>query len=144
LKLSGTTRVSETAWSGAGSGCSLYEAKPAVQTDACTGRTVADVSADADPATGAAVYDSVRYQGRRGWFAVGGTSLASPLVAGVYGLAGGVPAGTTANTVPYAHTTNLFDVTTGSNGACGSYLCSATTGFDGPTGLGTPNGLLAF
>src|SRR5579884_1409405 len=72
-------RGSETAWSGAGSGCSLYIAKPSWQTDTgCAKRSVADVSADADPNTGAAVYDSVSYQGQTGWFQVGGTSLASP------------------------------------------------------------------
>src|SRR6478735_8979258 len=78
---------SETAWSGAGSGCSAYEPKPAWQTDAgCSRRTVADVSAVADPNTGVAVYDSVTYSGQSGWFQVGGTSLAAPLVAAVYAL----------------------------------------------------------
>ena len=76
----------ETAWSGAGSGCSLYEPKPAWQTDTgCSRRTVADVSADADPNSGAAIYDSYGYHGQ-GWFQVGGTSLAAPLVAAVYAL----------------------------------------------------------
>lgn len=136
--------ASETAWSGAGSGCSAYEAKPGWQSDtACAKRTVADVSADADPNTGAAVYDSVRYQGRSGWFKVGGTSLASPLIAGVYALSGNT--GGSANSIPYAATSGLRDVTSGSNGSCGgSYLCTATIGFDGPTGLGTPNGTGAF
>ena len=41
---------------------------------------------------------------------------------------------------PYSHSGSLFDVTSGSNGSCGSYLCTGGTGFDGPTGLGTPNG----
>jgi hypothetical protein len=45
---------------------------------------------------------------------------------------------------PYSHTGSLFDVTSGSNGACGTYLCRAATGYDGPTGLGTPNGTGAF
>lgn len=147
LTLSGNNYVSESAWSGSGSGCSLYESKPAFQSDAaCSKRTVADVSADANPNTGAAVYDSIRYQGRRGWFKVGGTSLAAPLVAGVYALAGGVPSGAQGNALPYAAAPGtLHDVTTGSNGSCGGlYLCTATVGFDGPTGLGTPNGLGAF
>jgi len=137
--------LSESAWNGTGSGCSAYEGKPSWQTDlaGCAKRTVADVSADADPATGAAVYDSVRYDGQAGWFQVGGTSLASPLIAATYAL-GGVPAAISANAVPYLSTGTLHDVLTGSNGNCGSYLCHAGAGYDGPTGLGTPNGTSAF
>lgn len=145
------TYAGETAWSGAGSGCSIYESKPLWQTDAgCAKRTVADVSAVADPNTGAAVYDSVRYSGRSGWFQVGGTSLSSPLVAGVYALSGNTGNATSpANYLPYAGyasaTTNFHPVISGSNGICGgSYLCTALVGYDGPTGLGTPNGLGAF
>ncbi len=148
LQMSGTSYVSESAWSGAGSGCSAFESKPSWQTDAgCARRTIADISADANPNTGAAVYDSVRYQGRKGWFQVGGTSLASPLIAGVYALTGSIPTSTQANALPYANGTasNLHDVTTGSNGSCGgSYLCTAISGYDGPTGLGSPNGTSAF
>jgi subtilase family serine protease len=136
---------SETVWSGAGSGCSAYEPKPTWQTDAgCVRRTVADVAADADPNTGAAVYDSVRYQGRSGWFQVGGTSLASPIIASVYALAGNA-ANTDDGSYPYAHTSGLHDVTSGSNGSCGgSYLCTGKVGYDGPTGNGTPNNTTAF
>jgi subtilase family serine protease len=139
------TRASETAWSGAGSGCSAYEPKPSWQNDGgCARRTVADVSADADPATGAALYDSYGSSGQKGWFTVGGTSLAAPLVAGVYGLAGN-GGSTSYGSYPYAHTGSLFDVISGSNGSCsGSYLCTSTAGFDGPTGLGTPAGIGAF
>ncbi len=146
LSMSGNTRVSEKAWSGAGSGCSNFEAKPSWQTDAlCTNRTVADVSADADPNTGAAVYDSVRYQGRMGWFKVGGTSLSSPLIAATYALAGNVSVATPANQMPYLSAANLYDVTSGSNGSCGgTYLCTSLAGYDGPTGLGTPIGFAAF
>ena len=79
---SGGSYGGESVWSGSGSGCSVYETKPAWQTDTgCSQRTVADVSADADPNTGAAIYDSVSYYGQTGWFQVGGTSLSSPLVA---------------------------------------------------------------
>ena len=141
---------SEAVWSGAGSGCSGLEPKPTWQKDtACIRRTVADVSADADPNTGAAVYDTVRYQGRSGWFQVGGTSLASPLIAAVYALAGNTTGNGDAQYV-YGHATygtsgTLHDVTAGSNGSCGgSYLCSGTTGYDGPTGLGTPHGTGGF
>ncbi len=139
------TRASESAWSGAGSGCSAYETKPSWQTDTgCGRRTVADVSADADPNTGAAVYDSYGYQGSKGWFQVGGTSLAAPLIAATYALAGN-GSSTTFGSYPYSHTSSLYDVTTGNNGSCGgSYLCTARSGYDGPTGLGTPNGTGAF
>ncbi len=140
-----STRVSETAWSGAGSGCSAYEPKPSWQTDAgCAKRAVSDVSADADPNTGASVYDSYGYQGQKGWFQVGGTSLAAPLVASVYALAGN-GSSTTYGSYPYAQSSSLYDVTSGSNGSCGrGYLCTAGPGYDGPTGLGTPNGTGGF
>jgi len=144
LSLNGLSYIGESAWSGAGSGCSAYENKPSWQKDTgCTKRTVADVSADADPSTGAAVYDSYRYAGQRGWFQVGGTSLASPVVASVYALSDNTA--DAANSLPYANASALHDVTAGFNGSCGgTYLCTAITGFDGPTGLGTPNGVLAF
>jgi subtilase family serine protease len=139
------TRASETAWSGAGSGCSAYEPKPSWQADAgCAHRTVADVSAAADPATGAAVYDSNGYQGQKGWFRIGGTSLSAPLIAAVYALAGN-GASTSYGSYPYSNATSLFDVRSGSNGNCGgSYLCTATTGYDGPTGVGSPAGSAGF
>jgi hypothetical protein len=143
LSLNGSgTYAGETVWSGTGSGCSAYEPKPSWQHDSgCARRTVADVAADADPNTGAAVYDSVRYQFQSGWFQVGGTSLASPLIAAVFALSGNTSDGS----APYAQPGQLHDVTAGSNGSCGgSYLCTAGPGYDGPTGLGTPNGLGAF
>ncbi len=143
LNLSGNSYVSESAWSGSGSGCSLYETKPSWQTDTlCANRTVSDVSADANPNTGAAVYDSVRYQGKKGWFKVGGTSLSAPIVAGVYALSGNT---NNANQLPYLNTGSLYDVTSGSNGSCnGIYLCTSQVGYDGPTGLGSPNGIGGF
>jgi subtilase family serine protease len=131
----------ETAWSGSGSGCSSYVPKPSWQNDACTTRTVADVAAVADPATGVAVYDSFKCQGASGWLTFGGTSVAAPIIAGVYGAAGSA----TDLSFTYAHPAGLHDVTSGSNGQCGgSYLCSAGPGYDGPTGLGTPNGTGSF
>jgi subtilase family serine protease len=136
----------EMAWSGAGSGCSSYEAKPSWQTDTgCSKRTVADVSAVADPYTGVNVYDS--YGSYDGWYVFGGTSVSSPIIASVYALAGGPAAGSYPASYPYtnANSSNLHDVTSGSNGSCGgSYLCTAGPGYDGPTGLGTPNGTTAF
>lgn len=141
LNLLGNTYLSETVWNGSGSGCSSFESKPGWQTDpGCANRTVADISADADPNTGAAVYDSTRYQGKSGWFKVGGTSLASPLIAGVYALSGNFGAGSMYTTA----STNLHDIIIGSNGSCGSYLCNASTGYDGPTGMGTPFGTVGF
>ena len=127
----------ETAWSGAQSGCSSQEPKPVWQTDACANRTTADVSALAG-SPGEAIYDS--YGGDPGWEDFGGTSLASPIIASIYALA--YPDSPMATT--YAATGSLFDVTSGSNGACGTYLCNAGVGYDGPTGLGTPCGTAAF
>jgi subtilase family serine protease len=135
----------ESAWSGAGSGCSSVNAKPSWQTSAtqCAGDAVADVSAVADPNTGVSVYDSTPYQGSVGWQVYGGTSAASPIIASVYALSGntaGYPASYT-----WSHSSGLFDVTTGSNGSCSpSVWCHAGSGWDGPTGLGTPNGTSAF
>ena len=72
----------------------------------------------------------------------GGTSVAAPIIAGVYALNGGT---VNFGADPYAHTSALFDVTSGSNGSCGgTYLCTGKVGYDGPTGLGTPNGTAAF
>jgi hypothetical protein len=134
---------SETVWNGAGSGCSAYESKPSFQHDTgCSRRTVADVSAVADPNTGVAVYDST---GSGGWTVFGGTSVASPIIASVYALAATATTGTYPDSYPYANPGALFDVTSGSNGSCGgSYLCTGASGYDGPTGLGTPNGVAAF
>jgi subtilase family serine protease len=129
---------------GTGSGCSSYEAKPAWQTDTgCANRTVADVSAVADPNTGVAVYDSTPNQGQSGWLVFGGTSVSSPIIASVYALAGNA-ASTNGASFAYSHTGSLNDVTSGSNGVCGSYLCTGGAGYDGPTGLGTPAGTGAF
>jgi subtilase family serine protease len=143
---------SETAWSGAGSGCSANEPKQSWQADTgCARRTVADVSAVADPNSGVNVYDSYctglnKLLGNcfSGWGVVGGTSASAPLIASVYALAGNASS-VTYGSFPYSHTSALNDVVSGSNGSCsGSYLCTAGAGFDGPTGLGTPNGTGAF
>ena len=145
LTKANTGTWSESAWSGAGSGCSTLNVKPSWQTAAtqCSGKAVADVSAVADPNTGVAVYDTTVYQGRSGWQVYGGTSASSPLVASVYALGGnlsGYPASYT-----WTHPSGLHDVTTGSNGTCSPSLwCHAGVGWDGPTGLGTPNGTSAF
>jgi subtilase family serine protease len=131
----------ETAWAQAGSGCSAFVVKPPWQLDrGCSGRTIADVAAVADPTTGVATYDSAPAGGKSGWFEAGGTSVSAPIVAGIFGQGGGG-----APSMPYAGAAWLFDVTSGANGSCSvQYLCTAGPGYDGPTGLGTPNGIGAF
>jgi subtilase family serine protease len=133
----------ESAWNGAGSGCTTLNAAPSGQTSAmtaCSGRAIADVSAVADPATGLATYAPTT-KSSSSWAQYGGTSLSAPIVAAVYALSGNTSG--YANTLPYGHASGLFDVTSGSNGPCASW-CSAKTRWDGPTGLGTPNGVGAF
>ncbi len=138
LSLSGAQLQSETAWDKSGSGCSSYEVKPSWQHDtSCSRRTVADIAADANPATGAAVYDSFANGSRAGWLTVGGTSLAAPLVAGMLATSG-FPAGTGASSL-YSQG-GLRDIIGGKTGRCRSYLCQGVTGYDGPTGLGAPSG----
>jgi subtilase family serine protease len=144
----------ESAWSGAGSGCSTAHAtgfQDAGRTD-CSGKANADVSAVADPNTGVAVYDSYTYQGARGWMVFGGTSAAAPMVAGFYGAGtaatGHQPAGSTYQPGAYlwaTPTAGLNDVSGMSNGSCSlTKWCTAVEGWDGPTGLGSPFGLAAF
>jgi subtilase family serine protease len=133
----------ESAWGGSGSGCSRYVSKPKWQAySQCSHRAVVDVSAVADPDTGVAVYDS--YQSYDGdWAVYGGTSASSPIIAGVYALAGN--ATKVGASYLYSHTANLHDVTNGKNGTCQpTYLCTSGKGYDGPTGLGTPDGIGAF
>ena len=130
---------SESAWTGGGSGCSAFIGKPTWQHDkGCAHRTIADVAAVADPNTGVAVvYDGA-------WYVFGGTSVSSPIIASVYALAGNAKTSSFAQD-SYLHLSSLHDITSGSNGSCAvAYLCSATAGYDGPTGNGTPNGLGAF
>ncbi len=133
---------SESAWAGAGSGCSAWIDKPSWQHDAhCQLRTVSDLSAVADPATGLAVYNTYGLGPDTGWIVVGGTSASSPFVAGVLALAGNGRRINNASSL-YAHHRSLFDVTGGSNGFCGGdYLCTGRPGYDAPTGWGTPDGI---
>ncbi len=144
-RASNTRGWTESAWSGAGSGCSTINAKPTWQTSVtqCSKKANADVSAVADPNTGVSVYDSTSYQGSVGWQVYGGTSASSPIIASVYALSGntaGYPASYT-----WAHASGLNDVTSGSNGTCSTTVwCHAGVGWDGPTGLGTPKGTSAF
>ena len=137
----------ETAWSSGGSGCSPFEPRPSYQnginTDCPDNKAIADLSADADPNSGLAVYDT---NGQTGWLQVGGTSLSTPLLTAMYALAGTPATGTFP--VSYAYhdphrSSHIFDVTQGSNGGCGTVLCNAGPGWDGPTGLGTPDRVAA-
>ncbi len=165
LNGAGTSSVSynyETAWEtsvseGAGSGCSADDPQPSWQSSVtnivgtsspdanCAKRAVADVSADADPNTGVSVYDSYAYRGQSGWLVFGGTSVASPILASVYALAGNETS-ISYGGYSYSHLSGLRDVS--QYGAytetCGTTLCNAYTGWDGPTGNGSPNGTTAF
>jgi hypothetical protein len=194
LSLNATTKAweSETVWNdggfsggalkgagAGGSGCSVQFAAPAWQQSLANWqsvgcgakRAVADVAADADPYTGVAVYDSTETEGNKGWATIGGTSVAAPIVASVFALAGGArgvayPARTLYENELLAPST-LHDVTLGSNGEClrqfeknsgtsgcttaeeartcsATAICLAGAGYDGPSGVGTPDGLLAF
>jgi subtilase family serine protease len=138
----GTTRGwTEKVWGGASSGCSAYIPKPAWQTDPhCLMRVVSDVSADADPDSGLLVSDSFGFGGT---LRVGGTSMSSPLIAAMIAMAGNTTSIDNASGI-YAHASDVNDVVGGSNGFCGhDYLCTGRPGYDGPTGMGTPNGLAA-
>jgi subtilase family serine protease len=142
---------------GTGSGCSAYEPQPSWQASisilkaACSDRVDNDVAADADPNTGAAVYDTSN--GNGGWLEVGGTSESSPIIASTFALAGnnGNGGNNAADSI-YTHTSNLYEVTASNNGTCtppaaDSVLCTATGAantYNGPTGWGTPDGLTAF
>jgi len=135
----------ETVWSGAGSGCSKHYDKPSWQTDVgCKTRMEADVSADSDPGTGVAVFGP-NGAGNSVWLRFGGTSVAAPLIGGIFGANGGTV--NDAETL-YQNPGAFYDVTSGSNGTCKAgkkaYFCTGAVGYDGPTGLGTPNGSSAF
>jgi subtilase family serine protease len=134
--------ASELAWSGSGGGVSAYEPEPAYQTPLITNtngrRAVPDVSYDADPATGVAVYDSTRYAGQAGWFQVGGTSAGAPQWAAIDALGGTVSSSKLYTDAAGANYATYFrDITSGTNGNCG-IICTARTGYDEVTGLGTP------
>jgi len=156
---------SETVWNdlasgngATGSGCSSDVAKPSWQTDTgCKKRSQSDVSFDADPENGVAIYDSTSYEGYSGWLEFGGTSVAAPALAGVYGLAGNAASlgPNAAKTFWTQKGAGLYSVTSGNNLASGkkcnssyTYICTAGTGADGvysgPTGWGTPDGTTDF
>lgn len=130
----------ETAWAGSGSGCSAWEAKPTWQTDSgCAGRMLNDAAAVADPNSSPAFYDTAS----GGWVQGGGTTVAAAIVAAALALGGAPAAGTSGASYLFAHPSDFYDTTTGSNGTCSpapAYYCTTGTGYDGPSGLGTPDG----
>lgn len=148
------TYASESVWSSTGSGCSSYEKATTAQmnypnwnsTGCGNMRGINDIAADADPNTGAAVYDSTPYNGATGWYQVGGTSLSSPIIAGIFALGDNIGNNVVASSILYSNinSSNSHDILSGSNGSCGTIMCQATIGYDGPTGLGTPNGITGF
>lgn len=144
---SAATGWRSTAWNGAGAGCSTYEQRGVVQSlvtgvvsgvlgGHCTGRVVSDMAGVADPQHGVATYS----QGA--WYSVGGTSAAAPAVAALFALAGNHSV-----SAVYDHPEAFVDIKSGTTLGCPSgagALCNAQPGWDGPTGLGLPYGLVAF
>ncbi|MGU7782491.1 S53 family peptidase [Burkholderia sp. PU8-34] len=145
--------IGETAWTGSGGGVSSQQAEPAGQATwpipVAGKRGVPDVGYDANPSTGFAVYDSVTYQRQAGWFQVGGTSAGAPQWSALVAIANSLrtAAGKSRLSATYnalyaagktAYGSNYHDVTTGSNGNCGS-ICNAAGGYDYVTGLGSPD-----
>lgn len=149
LSVDGTT-VSEKVWSETGSGCSAYFQAPQWKripqlSNSCWLRNVADIAAVADPNTGVAVYDSSLNGSTGGWAIFGGTSVSAPIIAAMYALSGDTVRNWGAETFYEAASKNFLPVTSGSNGSCSpAYLCTAVSGYNGPTGLGVPQGLGGF
>lgn len=137
----------EKAWSDSGGGCAPFSPKPSWQPDGtspdgCLDRTANDVAAVGDPNTPVAIYDSAV----GGWATSGSTVISAAIIAGVYALNGLPHAGTYPASYPYqsGSSGDFNDITSGSDGSCESgraYLCQAGTGYDGVTGMGTPNGI---
>ena len=148
----GTTARARADFSGGGgaaggSGCSQEFARPAWQTASafdfgnCTLRASVDLSAAAQFSSsarggGIAAYDA----DSGGWNAVEGTSAATPLTAAIMVRLG--LAGKDNHELFYKNAADFNDVTSGGNdndGLCQGVMCTAGKGWDGPTGLGTPN-----
>ncbi len=153
LDSSGNLTGSETAWSGSGGGISAYESEPGYQSafpilNSGGKRGIPDVSYDADPNTGVAVYDTTSYNGQKGWFQVGWTSMGSPQWAGLAALADqgrsqSLSSNNLSSSAVYnaaasaVYAANYRDITSGTNGSCGTN-CTAASGYDLVTGLGSP------
>ncbi len=130
--------LSEYPWDSAGGGVSLYEPRPSFQSAISTlvgnYRGVPDLSFDSDPVTGVWVYDS----NAGGWNIVGGTSVASPALAGIINSAGSFNSSSSAElSVIYNNrstTADFRDITVGFCGPYGGY--SGVVGWDPCTGVG--------
>ncbi len=136
--------ISETAWSGSGGGRSSYVAQPSYQktygvASATNKRATPDVSYNANPSTGYAVYSSTPYRGYKGWFQVGGTSAGAPQWAAMAAIASptNVNHGKIYSAAKLPAQNRLRDIISGKNGNCLIY-CSAQIGYDYVTGLGSP------
>lgn len=137
LRLSGGNRSSETAWNGSGGGVSAVFSTPSYQRGSNGMRTVPDVSADANPSTGYAIFSA------GSWVEFGGTSCAAPMWSGFTALHDANSGGRLGNANPALYqiaagsgfTSAFHDITSGSNGAF-----RAGTGYDEVTGLGSYNG----
>ena len=157
LTWSGTGSRTEAGWSGTGGGASLYTAVPSYQKNTVPGlgvlakRSVADVAFNANPSTGQYVAVITPGSSTVNWVSAGGTSLSTPQWAGIVAIANASRAllakpalgsphallyGQVAST-PGTYASAFADITQGSNGTCAT--CTAKTGYDQPTGLGTPN-----
>lgn len=154
LSYGGSGTRSETAWSGTGGGVSAYTALPSYQSGSIGGyakRAVADVAFNANPNSGQYVALLAPGTTTTRWVSAGGTSLATPQWAGLLAVANATraAAGKAAlgqpnaaiyqqiGAVPTQYAAAFKDVTSGSNGSCAT--CTAKTGYDTPTGWGTPN-----
>ena len=147
------TWAGETVWSWSGGGCSTNSV-PIWQSDlsnwataGCgSNRAYGDISADADPNSGMAVYLATSSTAGS-WYEFGGTSLATPLIASIFALTGGVLPGNNATSMLYGsfNATNSHDITSGDDcNSSGQLNCTAGVGFDTPSGLGSPNGISGF
>lgn len=129
LYTTGGVYGSETGWGGSGGGPSSQETIPSYQSGISGivggARGVPDISAVADPNTGVAI------RWNNNWYVVGGTSVSSPVLAGIANAAGTKRAGNELSFI-YGHTGGFHDIIAGSNG----YPCM--TGWDFVTGWGSP------
>jgi kumamolisin len=138
----------ETPWQSAGDGVSAFEPRPhyqnAIQGIVGTRRGTPDLSFDANPETGVWVYTTTPISGQTGWFIVGGTSLASPALAGIINVSAKKLASTDAElTLLYGGIGNATFFNDITSGICGPYAGYATaTGWDLCTGVGSPKGKL--
>jgi subtilase family serine protease len=134
--------VSETAWSGSGGGLSKYESEPSYQStfgvsNTNSMRAVPDVSYNAAPNSAFSIYDSTLLQGQKGWFQVYGTSAGAPQWAAIKSLGLSASNDKFYTDAKTAYASYFRDIKSGTNGACGFY-CTASTGYDYVTGLGSP------